>query len=232
MSINIVDIIILIFVAISIFYGLKKGFIMSLFDLLGLIISFFIAKEYYHIINDFLVKNTKLDEKIHDFMSERLGQLVSGVGESASLENIFNGFDRLPFDIKMIFNDLTNSSGGDVAGNTLALSDKITTLIMIFISFTIALLFVFLILFIIANAINVIMKAPVLNLANKLLGAGLGVVKSILVLYLVFALATPFIMFSDEDNFVTSKILESSSSEIFYENNIVLNYLSYKGIIN
>lgn len=103
---------------------------------------------------------------------------------------------------------------------------------MIFISFTIAILFVFLILFVIANAVNAIVKAPVLNLANKLLGGGLGIVKSVLILYLVFALATPFIMFSDKDNSITNKVLESSSSEIFYENNIILNYLSYKNIID
>ncbi|MBG0765744.1 MAG: hypothetical protein H0S78_12880, partial [Tissierellales bacterium] len=51
------------------------------------------------------------------------------------------------------------------------------------------------------------------------------------ILYLVFALATPFIMFSDKDNTFTNMVLESKSSEIFYENNLVLNYLSYKDII-
>ncbi len=232
MSINIVDIIVLIFVGLSIFTGIKKGFIMSLFDLLGLIVSFFIAKEYYHIINNFLIKNTKLNGKIHEFISEKLAGIISELGDAVSLENIFNGFDQLPFDIKMMFNDLVSSSGGGISENATALSDKITALIMIFISFTIAILFVFLILFVIANAINAVVKAPVLNLANKLLGGGLGIVKSVLILYLVFALATPFIMFSDKDNTITNKVLESSSSEIFYENNIILNYLSYKNIID
>jgi uncharacterized membrane protein required for colicin V production len=102
---------------------------------------------------------------------------------------------------------------------------------MIFISFTIALLFTFLIIFVIANVLNTIVKMPVLNLANKLLGGVFGALKTAVILYLVFALATPFIMFSDKDNTFTNMVLESKSSEIFYENNLVLNYLSYKDII-
>jgi len=134
--------------------------------------------------------------------------------------------------LKMMFNDLINNAGGDVVGNTAVLSDKITAIIMIFISFTIAILFSFLILFIIANAVNAVVKAPVLNLANKVLGGATGIVKSVLILYLIFALATPLIMFSYKDSKITDKILESTSGEIFYENNIILNYLSYKDIIN
>jgi uncharacterized membrane protein required for colicin V production len=232
MNLNIVDIIVLIFIGLSIFTGIKKGFVMSLFDLLGIIVSFFIAKEYYHLINNFLINNTKLDQKINEFISEKLAVIIEDLGEAVSLENIFNGFEQLPFDLKMMFNDLINNSGGDIVGNATVLSDKITALIMTFISFTIAILFAFLILFIIANAVNAIVKAPVLNLANKVLGGGIGIVKSVLILYLVFALATPFIMFSDKDSNITDKILESTSGEIFYENNIILNYLSYKNIID
>ncbi len=232
MNLNVVDIIVLIFIALSIFMGIRKGFVMSLFDLLGLIVSFFIAKEYYHLINSFLINNTKLDQKIHEFISEKLVVMIKDLGETVSLENIFNGFEQLPFDLKMMFNDLINNAGGDVVGNTAVLSDKITAIIMIFISFTIAILFSFLILFIIANAVNAVVKAPVLNLANKVLGGATGIVKSVLILYLIFALATPLIMFSYKDSKITDKILESTSGEIFYENNIILNYLSYKDIIN
>jgi hypothetical protein len=37
---------------------------------------------------------------------------------------------------------------------------------------------------------------------------------------------------SKPDNLLTTTILESKSSEFFYENNIILNYLTYKGTLN
>jgi uncharacterized membrane protein required for colicin V production len=148
------------------------------------------------------------------------------------MNDLFKGFDKLPFDIRMMFNDMIASGDGSgIVSNTSSIADQVTNMIMIFISFTIALLFTFLIIFVIANVLNTIVKMPVLNLANKLLGGVFGALKTAVILYLVFALATPFIMFSDKDNTFTNMVLESKSSEIFYENNLVLNYLSYKDII-
>src|SRR6056297_501542 len=211
MNFNLVDGIIILLILISIFTGLKKGFIMSLFNFIGIILAFFISKEYYYLVMNFLVKNTKLESTITDLLK---------------------GFDKLPFDMKMIFKDVINNPENSLSVNNYGnIADQLTNLIMVFISFTIAILFTFLVIFIVANILNTIVKLPVLNLANKLLGGVLGGLKTVLILYLVFAVATPLIMFSDQDNAITSMVLESESSSVFYENNIVLNYLSYKDII-
>ena len=232
MEYNLVDVLVIVLIGISVFTGIKKGFIMSLFNLVGIILAFFISKEYYHIILNFLIKNTKLETTVNDFVSDKISDIVADIGESVSMADLFKGFDKLPFDMKMIFNEMVNSGAGlSIISNTGNLSGQVTNIIMVFISFTIAILLSFLLIFVIANVINTIVKLPVLNLANKLLGGFLGALKTVVIIYLVFALATPFIMFSDVNNAITNMILESKSSEIFYENNIVLSYLSYKNII-
>ncbi len=232
MEYNFVDALIIIFIGISVFTGIKKGFIMSLFNLVGIILAFFISKEYYHIIMNFLIKHTKLEATIHEFVSGKISDVIADFGENVSMADFFKGFDKLPFDMKMMFNNMVSSSDGTtIMSNTGNIADQVTNMIMVFISFTIAILLTFLIIFVIANVLNTIVKLPVLNLANKLLGGFLGAVKTVVIIYLVFALAAPFIMFSDENNAITNMVLESKSSEIFYENNIVLNYLSYKDII-
>ena len=72
------------------------------------------------------------------------------------------------------------------------------------------------------------MKLPLLNLTNRLFGAFMGILKGVILLYLIFALAAPLLSFM-QDKPLAKSVLNSESSKIFYENNIILNYLSYKG---
>ena len=62
-----IDIIIVLFIGYLCFQGYRKGFIKTVFDTLGIVISFFLSKELYHFAENFLLKNTKLFVKLHDF---------------------------------------------------------------------------------------------------------------------------------------------------------------------
>ena len=62
-----IDIIIVVFIGILCLEGYRKGFIKTIFDTLGIIISFFLSKEFYHFVENFLLKNTKLFVKLHDY---------------------------------------------------------------------------------------------------------------------------------------------------------------------
>ena len=55
-----IDIIIVIFAGILCFQGYRKGFINTVFDTLGIIIAFFLSREFYHFVENFLLKNTKI----------------------------------------------------------------------------------------------------------------------------------------------------------------------------
>ena len=79
-----------------------------------------------------------------------------------------------------------------------------------------------------SNFIDIIFKLPILNLTNRLIGAATGILKGVFILYIIFALASPLIGFMQDSKFVQN-ILNSESSNIFYENNLILNYLSNKG---
>jgi len=70
-----------------------------------------------------------------------------------------------------------------------------------------------------------------LNFTNRIFGAATGILKGAIVLYIIFALSSPMIGFL-QDNKLAQGVLESESSKIFYDNNIILNYLSYKGFYN
>ncbi|HNZ82503.1 MAG TPA: CvpA family protein [Sedimentibacter sp.] len=209
----IVDVIILVFAGYLCFMGYRKGFILTVFDTLGLVISFFLSKEFYNFAENFLLNNTKLFVKLHDYFETKLS--MSAVSNTS----------KIPVELQKFVNNIMASEASDTFA---VFVDNISLLIIRSISFVVTFLAIYVILLILTAFINTVMKLPFLNLTNRLFGAFMGVLKSVILLYLIFALAAPVLSFMQDKPFA-QEVLKSESSKIFYDNNIILNYLSYKG---
>ena len=209
-----IDIIIVVFIGILCLEGYRKGFIKTIFDTLGIIISFFLSKEFYHFVENFLLKNTKLFVKLHDYFELKLSENV--------IKNINN---NVPVELQKFVNNILINEASD---SFAAFVDNLSLLIMRSISFVITFLIIYAILLLLTTVINTVMKLPLLNLTNRVFGALMGILKSVILLYLIFALSAPLLSFM-QDKPLAQSVLKSESSKIFYDNNIVLNYLSYKG---
>lgn len=216
---NYIDGLIIVFVGYSCFQGYRRGFIKTLFDTLGVIIAFFLSKGFYYLTENFLLNNTKLFVKVHDFFESKL---------SEKLMESFEQSNNIPAELKNVLSNIINT--GDVAQtDTFAVFvDNISIILIRSISFVLTFLVIYAILVLVSNLINVIFKLPLLNLTNRMFGAGTGLVKSVIVMYIIFALSSPLIGFL-QDSDIAQAVLDSESSKIFYDNNIILNYLSYKG---
>ncbi|MEL7649520.1 MAG: CvpA family protein [Sedimentibacter sp.] len=219
---NYVDILIIIFVILSCLQGYRRGFIKTLFDTLGVIVAFFASKEFYYIIENFLLDNTKLFVKVHDFFESKMSH---GIVES------FNNPAHLPAELQNVVSTILNSESSAQLDTFSLFVDNISLIVIRSISFVLTFLIIYVALVLLSNFINVIFKLPLLNLTNRVFGAATGALKSVIILYLVFALSSPVISFM-EDGFISQGVLNSESSKIFYDNNILLNYLSYKGFYN
>ena len=209
----IVDVIILVFAGYLCFMGYRKGFILTAFDTLGLVISFFLSKEFYNFAENFLLNNTKLFVKLHDYFETKLS--MSAVSNTS----------KIPVELQKFVNNIMASEASDTFA---VFVDNISLLIIRSISFVVTFLAIYVILLILTAFINTVMKLPFLNLTNRLFGAFMGILKSVILLYLIFALAAPVLSFMQDKPFA-QEVLKSESSKIFYDNNIILNYLSYKG---
>lgn len=219
---NYIDILIIIYAGVSCFQGYRRGFIKTLFDTLGVIIAFFLSRQFYYFTENFLLNNTKLFFKVHDFFESKFSEkLIESFEESV----------HIPAELKNVLSNIVDSGG--VAGtDTFAVFvDNISIILVRSISFVITFLVIYAALVLLSNIINIVFKLPILNLTNRLFGAGTGLLKSVIVLYIIFALSSPLIGFLQESKFAQG-VLESESSKIFYDNNIILNYLSYKGFFN
>ena len=209
-----IDIIIVIFIGYLCFQGYRKGFIKTVFDTLGIVISFFLSKELYNFAENLLLKNTKLFVKLHDYFEVKLS------------ENVIKSINsNIPIELQKFVNNILINEASDTFT---AFVDNLSLLIIRSISFVITFLTIYAALLLISTLINTIMKLPLLNLTNRLFGAFMGILKGVIMLYLIFALAAPLLSFMQDKPFAKS-VLDSESSKIFYNNNIILNYLSYKG---
>lgn len=229
---NAVDIIILIFLLITMISGFRKGFFMTLFDTLGVVIAFFISKKYYTIVEEYILSNTKFYDTVNNFIYEKFSQFANNLPDgNLNTAQAFKGFNNLPIDIQTISNNIFSfesiTSGVDKSTNFV---DKLSGFIIFIVSFIIVMLFAYLILLIVTYIIDKVFNVPGLKIINRFFGGFTGALKGVIILYLVFALASPFIAFSD-GNIITKIILDSKSSEFFYENNVILSYLIYKGIL-
>ncbi|MGD9568237.1 MAG: CvpA family protein [Sedimentibacter sp.] len=216
---NYIDIIIIVFAGYSCFQGYRRGFIKTLFDTLGVVVAFFASKEFYYITENFLLNNTKLFVKVRDFFEDKM---------SVKLLETFEESKDIPAELKNVLSNIINVGDVTQADTFTVFVDNISIILIRSISFVITFLVIYAILVLISNLINVIFKLPLLNLTNRIFGAGTGLIKSVIVLYIIFALSSPLIGFL-QDSQLTQNILSSESSKIFYDNNLILNYLSYKG---
>ncbi len=219
---NYIDAAVLLIVGYSCFQGYRRGFIKTLFDTLGVIVAFFLSKELYYLVEDFLMDNTKLFMKVHDFVEKK-----SSIKIIESLDNAIT----IPTELQNIFSAIIKTGDLTQADTIQIFVNNISIIVVRSISFIITFLIVYALLVALSNLINLIFKLPILNITNRIFGAGTGFIKGIIFLYIIFALTSPLIGFM-QDNGISKGVLDSESSKIFYDNNIILNYLNYKGFYN
>ena len=198
-------------------------------------VALLISWKYSYLVKTFIIEKTSISTFINDNISVKLTKLISEtpVGK-IDLGAILNGYNKLPFDIQKLLDDFIGQGTdlNSISSYSNGLADKITYIFVLVIGFAVTFLLAYLILIIVVGVLGNIIEIPVLNIVNKIFGGAFGILKSIILLYIIFAISTPFIAMSSPTNIITTEILSSKSSEILYENNLILNYLTYKGILN
>lgn len=226
---NFVDILIIIFIGLSCFSGYRKGFIKTLFDTVGLVIAFLLSRRLYGAAEQFLLNNTKLYVKVHDFFENRAAGLSSLI--ESGKEDIVSSFAeslKLPVELQNVVSNIFTQNSSPNTDMFTTFVDTISIILIRSISYLIVFLIIYVLLVLLSNFIDVLFKFPGLNITNRVFGAGVGFLKIVIILYIAFALCSPLIGF-DSKGVIAKNILDSESSKIFYDNNLILNYLSYKG---
>ena len=194
----IIDILIVAFLALSVFLGYKKGFVTLEIILCSFIISILITFVLYRPLGNLIINTTSIDESIEDSIYNKVtetmqkdssGELTSDLIESAKQGMLEQSARELAINIVY---------GG--------------TAIVLFIIVRIILIFV--------NALaNLIAKIPLIKQANELGGAIYGLLRGIVIIYLVL-LIIYYVGEFYPNNIATQSINETTLTKVMYENNL------------
>lgn len=209
---NWIDIIIIIILIVNALKGLTRGFILSIFNLLGFILSAYIAKLYYLDLSKYIIDHTSIFEKIRDFVLKRLDLFIIAKAPDVIKNRIFSG------------QDMYSNTGQMSILDQSILADKLANVILNLISIVIIFFAARIIIMAIGGLIQYIAELPVLKQLNRLGGFVFGVLKGLLWIYFIFLLATPIILLSP-DGFIAKSTFNSTLGVYFYNNNIILKLL-------
>lgn len=199
---NIVDLCIIAVIGASVLFGIYRGFVSSVLNTGGCIIAFVLSIWIYPLIAGPIQGNTQLQNTLLNYSnaltrmgdqalgstvvsqaSADLPNLVQRVLDRVSLPGTFGG---------MLEQNMLSGAGSRVLGAGATVQDYVsmtivTACVNIF-SFLLCFAIVYLALSLILSAVRSVFKLPVLKQMDSLAGAGLGLLRGILLLFVIFTL--------------------------------------------
>ncbi len=223
---NWVDVCIFAILAINSLIGFNQGFIISVFSLLGLIISYFLARLYYPIIAQFILNNQGIYDKIRGFVDKRLYSMFEDKADIFSYGPLLDKLN-LPkplIDIMIKSPKVGSYTSGLSEAALNIMTEALTRIFIDVISLIIAFIIARIAMIFIVRLLSVFSELPMLKQFNKLLGLGFGLIKGLLIILVIFAILTPIISVSPS-GFLAEGVFGSGLGYYLYDNNILLKYL-------
>ena len=223
---NIVDLVILSIMSMSVVIGTHNGFILSALHTASFFLSWMIAAIFYPVLAKIILGLFPSFLNTITFYVDGSSQIpdvenrMAGIG-SFTQEQISRLIDKInlpnPFS-RILTSDVFQSANGM---RTLGeYFDKTMAAVIInIISFILLFLLIKLIFMIVISIGKAIKNLPVLKQFDSLAGAGLGLVRGIFMVYLVFALI-PIIMALAPVNLINKYMDGSALAGFFYNTNI------------
>lgn len=203
--INTADIVVVLIIVLFAVYGWRRGFMRSVIGLLSLAASIVLAYILRPIISD-LLNASPLHNIVLGSISERLN---SSAAEKAAL---------LPKAIQSAAESGTNALTSGMAA-------QLTGFVINIISFILVLAAARLIILVAARILKTASKLPVIGLIDKAAGMFVGVVKAVVIVYVVLAIIGAAVPATD-NNYLIYTIENSMLAKSMYVQNPICEFLS------
>lgn len=208
----VLDLILLASLALSIFFGYKKGLIGVAFNLCAFLVALIVTWILYNPVTNIVINNTEIDDGIKNAIIEKG---VIKQDEKNQEENKVNEYIG-----QYITTPITDATNNVVEETAKVISEKIVAIgvaIVLFIVVRIALI----LLKFVAEAIA---KLPIIKQCNKAGGLVYGAIRGMFVIYTFLAIL--FLVMSVNNSGTIANMINSSIiSKGLYENNLILNII-------
>ncbi len=197
MGLNWLDLAIIILIIVTCIVGMNKGFVNSLFNIIGLFISLFLAKIFTPSVSKFITDNTTIYQGLKSLFEKKAGSLSRA---SLSLLQLLNIKDT-------------------------AIGETLTIIFINIVSF-ICIFFIFSIFInIFKNLIGRIIKMTPIKYLDMLGGAAIGVIKAGVLIFVFFAVITPLLGLLPQSNELVTAIGTSKLAKYFYMYNFIIPWM-------
>ena len=198
----ILDLIVILIIALFTFIGYKQGLIKSAIKIASFFIAIIIALVLYKPVSTLIINNTTIDDKIENTIIEKVTpEGMKPEDEASQATKIPQGFIVE-----------ANNSIKDIANTTTIKIIEVCTVLVFYIIARIALKFV-------AALGDLIAKIPILKQFNKLGGTMFGLIKGLLIVYVILAVVYLISPLLKENT--SNKIEKSMLTKNMYNNNLI-----------
>ena len=210
----ILDIVLLVFLLLSLIFGYKKGLIGVAFNLCAFLVALVVTWILYTPITNIVINNTEIDDGIKNAIIEK-GVIKTQEDEAKEEENIVNKYVQL-----YVTTPITNTTNDVIEETAKVVSEKVVAIGVAIVLFIVVRLALILLKFV----AEIIAKLPVIKQFNKAGGLIYGAIRGMFAIYVVLAIMF-FVMSVNNSGMIANMINSSVISKVLYENNLILNII-------
>lgn len=204
------DIIIIAIIALNIFLCYKKGLIKLAVGLIAVLAAIVLSIVLYKPISNAIIKNTDIDEKIENVIIENFSAKTNG-NEEVRYVGIIDYLEKYVDDaVNKTQNEIVYETAGTMAVRFI----NIAVILIIFLATRIVLL-------LLTFISDMITSLPILKQFNEFGGILYGIVKALLIVYVILAIAF-FVVYITGNTAISEAISGSYITKFFYEHNLIL----------
>ena len=211
----VLDLILIVSLALSIFFGYKKGLIGVAFNLCAFLVAIIVTWILYNPVTNLVINNTEIDDGIKNAIIEKGVIKHEENDEKKQEDNKVNEYIE-----QYITAPVTNTTNSVVEETAKIISEKLVAIgvaIVLFIIVRIALI----LLKFVAEAIA---KLPIIKQCNKAGGLVYGAIRGMFMIYIFLAILF-LVMSVNNSGTIVNMINSSIISKVLYENNLLLNII-------
>ena len=209
----ILDLVVLGIILLNVFICYQKGLVKLAVGLVAVLVSIILALILYKPVSNLIIDKTEIDNKIGNAIIENF---TTETEDNEQLED--NGFMKY---IEKYVDDTVNKTKNEIvteAAGTIAV--KVINVGVIILIFIVARLILIVLTFI----TDLITELPIIKQFNDIGGVLYGIVKALLIIYVILAIAF-FIIYVTGNTTISEAISNSYITKFFYNNNILLNII-------
>ena len=227
---NIVDWIIIGIIGISILFGLYRGFIASVASLLATLIcwggSYLLTPTAVDIIDN----NTRLRESLTESIdiSKLIGDADKTLAEIANNQAARDEFlKQVPKPLDNLLDNMIQSAGDTTGSAVKYLKDHLVDAVMKVIGFLVCFVVLMLVTHLVIILLKTVFKFPVLKQMNTTAGGIFGLLRGILICFVLFA-AVPMVqaILATNTSDMINELVDGSKLAPIFNNNNLLNSVS------